>query len=117
VRYLTIALLDPAINWQMSTHWGSTMNYLLSILIIAVVLSQGMMWHSLATMRDAIQQTNAILSAACGSDERPCQVAAHKGQIELGEVMVYSRVSDGLSCGYSRFNPCWIKTSREDVAP
>jgi len=29
--------------------------------------------------------------------------------------MVYSRVSDGLSCGYSRFNPCWIKTSREDL--
>src|SRR5262245_19799401 len=24
--------------------------------------------------------------------------------------MVYSRVNDGLSCGYSRFNPCWIKT-------
>jgi hypothetical protein len=29
--------------------------------------------------------------------------------------MVHSRVSDGLSCGYSRFNPCWIKTSREDL--
>ena len=71
MTYLTIALLDPAINWQMSTHWGSTMNYLLSILIIAVVLSQGMMWHSLATMRDAIQQANAILSAACGSDVVP----------------------------------------------
>jgi hypothetical protein len=94
------------------------MNYLLSVLIIAVVASQAMMWHSLATIRDAIQQTNAIISAACGSSERPCQVAAHKGQIELGEVMVYSRVSDGLSCGYSRFNPCWIKTSREDeLAP
>ena len=39
----------------------------------------------------------------------------HRGQIELGEVMVYSRVSDGLSCGYSRFNPCWIKTSHEDA--
>jgi hypothetical protein len=90
------------------------MNYLLSVLIIAVVASQAMMWHSLATIRSAIQQTNAIILAACGSDERPCQVAAHRGQIELGEVMVYSRVSDGLSCGYSRFNPCWIKPSRED---
>jgi hypothetical protein len=94
------------------------MNYLLSVLIIAVVASQAIMRHSLATIRETIQQTNAIISAACGSDERPCQVAAHKGQIELGEVMVYSRVSDGLSCGYSRFNPCWIKTSREDdLAP
>ena len=36
----------------------------------------------------AIQQTNAIILAACGSDERPCQVAAHRGQIELGEIMV-----------------------------
>ena len=94
------------------------MSYLLSVLIVAVVASQAMMWHSLATIRDAIHQTNAIISAACGSDERPCQVAAHKGQIELGEVMVYSRVSDGLSCGYSRFNPCWIKAGHEDeVAP
>jgi hypothetical protein len=94
------------------------MKYLLPVSIIAVVASQAMMWHSLVAIRDAIQQTNTIISAACGSDERPCQVAAHRGQIELGEVMVYSRVSDGLSCGYSRFNPCWIKTSREDdLAP
>jgi hypothetical protein len=91
--YKLMALLPSA--------WGSTMNYLLSILITAVIVSQAMMWHSLATIRDAIQQTNAIPSAACGSDERPCQVAAHKGQIRLGEVMVYSRVSDGLSCAYS----------------
>jgi hypothetical protein len=91
------------------------MKYLLAVLIIAVVASQAVMWHSLVAIRDAIQQTNTIISAACGSDERPCQVAAHRGQIELGEVMVYSRVSDGLSCGYSRFNPCWIKTSREDA--
>jgi hypothetical protein len=47
-----------------------------------------MMWHSLATIRDAIQQANAIISAACGSDERPCQVAAHRGQIELGKALV-----------------------------
>ena len=91
------------------------MKPLLSVLIIALVASQAVMWHSLATIRDAIQQTNAIISAACGSDERPCQVAAHRGQIELGEVMIYSRVSEGLSCGYSRFNPCWIKTSHEDA--
>src|SRR5262249_3067492 len=32
--------------------------------------------HSLATIRDAIQQTNAIILAACGSDERPCPVLA-----------------------------------------
>jgi hypothetical protein len=93
---------------------GSTMNYLLSVLIIAVVGSQAMVWHSLAPIRDAIQQTNAIILAACGSDERPCQVAAHRGQIELGEVMVHSRVSDGFSCGYSRFNPCWITTTPEE---
>jgi hypothetical protein len=93
------------------------MKYLLSVLIVAVVASQAMMWHSLATIRDAIQQTNAIISVACGSDERPCQVAAHRGQIELGEVMVRTRISDGLSCGYSRYNPCWIKASREDVGP
>jgi hypothetical protein len=93
------------------------MNYLLSILIIVVLASQSMIWHSLATIRDAIQQTNAIISVACGSDERPCQVAAHRGQIELGEVMVRTRISDGLSCGYSRYNPCWIKASREDVGP
>jgi hypothetical protein len=89
------------------------MKYLLSVLIIAVVASQAMMWHSLATIRDAIQQTNTIILAACGSDERPCQVTAHSGQIELGEVIVYSRVNDGFSCGHSRFNPCWITTSRE----
>jgi hypothetical protein len=90
------------------------MNYLLSILIIGVLASQATIWHSLATIRDAIQQTNAIILAACGSDERPCQVAAHRGQIELGEIMVRTRPSDGFSCGYSRYNPCWIKASSED---
>jgi hypothetical protein len=90
------------------------MNYLLSILITAVVASQAMIWHSLATIRDAIQQTNAIALAACGTDRRPCQVAAQRGQIELGEIMVRTRVSDGFSCGYSRFNPCWTKASGED---
>jgi hypothetical protein len=91
------------------------MNYLLSVLIVAVVASQAMMWHSLATIRGAIQQTNAIISAACGSDERPCQIAAHRGQIELGEIMVRSRVDDAFSCGYSRYNPCWVLASHEDV--
>jgi hypothetical protein len=90
------------------------MKYLLSVLIVAVVASQAMMWHSLATIRDAIGQTNAIIMAACGSDERPCQVAAHHGQIELGEIMVRTRISDGFSCGNSRFSPCWIKASGED---
>ena len=55
------------------------MDYLLSILLFAVLASQTMIWHSLATVRDAIQRTNAITSAACGSDERPCQVVAHRG--------------------------------------
>src|SRR5262245_61687596 len=91
------------------------MNYLLPVLITAVVASQAMIWHSLGTIRDAIQQTNAIIMAACGSDERPCQVAAHRGQIELGEMMVRTRTDDGFSCGYSRFNPCWIKASGEDA--
>jgi len=91
------------------------MNYMLSILIIAVLASQTMIWHSLATIRGAIQQTNAIILAACGSDERPCQVAAHPGQIELGEIRVRTRASDGFSCGYSRYNPCWTKASGEDV--
>ena len=90
------------------------MKYLLSVLIVAVVASQAMMWHSLATIREAIQQTNAIISVACGSDERPCQVAAHRGQIELGEIRIRTRVDDGFSCGHSRFNPCWIKPSGED---
>jgi hypothetical protein len=89
------------------------MNYLLSILIIAVFASQATIWHSLATIRDTIQQTNAIISVACGSDDRPCQVAAHRGQIELGEIMVRTRNSDGFSCGNSRYNPCWIKASGE----
>jgi len=89
------------------------MKCLLSVLIIAVVASQAMMWHSLATIRDTIQQTNAIISAACGSDERPCQVAANRGQIELGEVMVRSRIGDTFSCGNSRFNPCWVTESHE----
>jgi hypothetical protein len=94
------------------------MRYLLSILIIAVLASQATIWHSLATIRDAVQQTNAIILAACGGDERPCQVAAHRGQIELGELMVRTPISDGLSCGYSRYNPCWIKASGEDgLAP
>jgi len=70
-------------------------NFVLSILIIAVLASQAAIWHSLATIRDAIQQTNAIILAACGGDERPCQVAAHRGQIELGEIMVRTRISDG----------------------
>jgi hypothetical protein len=42
------------------------MNYLLSVLIIAVVASQAIMWHSLAPIRSAIQQTNAIILAAVG---------------------------------------------------
>jgi hypothetical protein len=94
---------------------GSSMNYLLSILIVAMVASQAMMWHSLATIRDAIQQTNAIVSATCGNDERPCQVAAHSGQIELGEIMVRNRIGDAFSCGYSRFNPCWFRASPEEA--
>ena len=73
------------------------MKYLPSVLIIAALASQAMIWHSLTTVRDAIQQTNAIILAACGSDERPCQVAAHPGQIELGEIMVRTRISDGFS--------------------
>jgi hypothetical protein len=89
------------------------MNYLLSIFIIAVLGSQTMIWHSLTSIREAIQQGNAIVVTACGSDERPCQVAARRGQIELGEVMVRTRMTDGFSCGYSRYNPCWIKTSGE----
>jgi hypothetical protein len=91
------------------------MNYLLSILIIAVLASQTLIWHSLASIRDAIQQTNAIVLAARGSDDRPCQVAARRGQIELGEIMVRSRATDGFLCGLSRFNPCWMKTSSEDT--
>jgi hypothetical protein len=67
------------------------MKYLLSVLIVAVVASQAMIWHSLATIRDAIQQTNTIISTACGSDERPCQVAAHRGQIELGDLLARER--------------------------
>jgi hypothetical protein len=47
-------------------------------------------------------------------DERPCQVAAYRGQIELGEIMVRTRISDGFSCGNSRFYPCWFKASGED---
>jgi hypothetical protein len=35
---------------------GQTMNYLLSILIVGVVASQTMIWHSLATIRDAIRR-------------------------------------------------------------
>src|SRR5262249_53731929 len=82
---------------------GSTMNYLLSILIIALLASQTLIWYSLASIRDAIQQTNAIVLAACGSDDRPCQVAARRGQIELGEIIVRSRATDSYSCGLSRF--------------
>jgi hypothetical protein len=89
------------------------MNYLLSILIVAVLASQALIWHSLGTIRDAIQQTNAIVLATCGSDDRPCQVAARRGQVELGELLVRPRVTDGFSCGLSRFNPCWMKTSNE----
>jgi len=93
------------------------MNYLLSISVIAMLASQATIWHSLATIRDAIQQTNAIILAACGSDERPCQISAHRGQVELGEIMVRTRSSDGFSCGYSRYNPCWIKATSGDVGP
>ena len=92
---------------------GSTMKYLLSVLIIAVVASQAMVWHSLVSIRDAIQQTSAIMLSVCGSEERPCQVSAHKGQIELGEIMVRSRIGDTFSCGNSRFNPCWFTESHE----
>jgi hypothetical protein len=81
------------------------MNYLLSSLIIAVLASPATIWHSLATIREAIQQTNAIVVAACGSGERPCQIAAHRGQIELGEIMLRPRATDGFACGLSRFNP------------
>jgi hypothetical protein len=63
---------------------------------------------------DAIQQTNALTLDACGSDGWPCQVTVHSGQIELDEVMVRTRVSDGFSCGHSRYNSCWIKASSED---
>jgi hypothetical protein len=92
---------------------GQPMNYLLSILIVAVLASQTLIWHSLGTIRDAIRQTNAIVLATCGSDDRQCQVAARRGQIELGEILVRPRVPDGFSCGLSRFNPCWMKTSNE----
>jgi len=45
---------------------------------------------------------------------RPCQVAAYRGQIELGEIMVRTRASDAFSYGYRRYNPCWIKRTGED---
>jgi len=89
------------------------MNYLFSFFIIAVLASPAAIWHSLVGIREAIVQGNAMIVAACGSDERPCQVAAHRGQLELGEVMVRTRITDGFSCGYSRYSPCWIKTSGE----
>ena len=38
------------------------MNYLLTILIIAVLASQATIWHSLATIRDAIQRPAAATS-------------------------------------------------------
>ena len=81
------------------------MNYLLSILIIAVFASQATIWHSLATIREAIQQTNAIVVAACGSGERPCQIAAHRGQIELGEIMVRPRQPMGSRVGLAALIP------------
>jgi hypothetical protein len=110
VAWLTAATIGIASD----KRGGSTMKYLLSILIIAVVASQAMIWQSLVSIREAIQQGNAIIVAACGSDERPCQVAARRGQVELGEIMVPTRITDGFSCGYSRFNPCWTKPSAED---
>ena len=64
--------------------------------------------------RSLSAQTNAIILAACGSDERPCQVAVHRGQIKFGEIMARTPISDGFSCGYRRYNPCWIKASGED---
>jgi hypothetical protein len=36
------------------------MNYLLSILIVGVVASQTMIWHSLATIRDAIRRRRML---------------------------------------------------------
>jgi hypothetical protein len=44
---------------------------LLAVDFNIAVLTQATIWLSLATIRDAIQQTNAISLAACGSDERP----------------------------------------------
>ena len=46
------------------------MNYLLSILIIAVLASQATIWHSLGTVRDAIRQTNAIILTAAAMSGR-----------------------------------------------
>jgi hypothetical protein len=94
------------------------MKYLFSAFIVAVLASQAILWHSLTGIREAIQDGNKTIVAACGSDERPCQIAAHPGQLELGEIMVRTRLTEGFSCGYSRFNPCWIKRTVEDeVAP
>jgi hypothetical protein len=81
------------------------MNYVLSILIVALLASQTLIWHSLGTIRDAIQQTNAIVLAACGSDDRPCQVAARRGQVELGEILVRPRVTDALRAGLAALIP------------
>ena len=42
----------------------------------------------------------------------------HRGQIDLGEIMIRQRLTDGFSCGLSRFNPCWMKTSEvTDLEP
>jgi hypothetical protein len=85
-------------------------------LIIAVLASQTLIWHSLASIRDAIQQTNAIVLAACGSDDRPCQVAARRGQIELGEIMVRSRATDGFSvesAALRDFDPTYVSCGHD----
>src|SRR5262249_56112291 len=104
-----------AVPLQSRSLWikrrGSPMNYLFSIFIIALLASQAMIWHSLVGIREAIVQGNAMIVAACGSDERPCQVAAHRGQLELGEVMVRTPSTPQFPCTHTPSRPCSLKTT------
>src|SRR5262249_58333007 len=96
------------------------MKYLLSILIIVVLASQATVWHSLATIRDTIQQTNAIILVACGSDERIIAAASDCEQSRFMSTRPSTTLADLLrpplvANPFSTMRASLRRTSSEEV--
>ena len=100
------------------------MNYLLSILIIAVLAPQATIWHPLATVRDAIQQTNAsfwrpaaamsgrvrsLPTAARSSLARSWYARASAMDSRVGTAVIIPAGSKGAAKTEQRHKPKWFE--------
>jgi DNA-binding MurR/RpiR family transcriptional regulator len=67
----------------------------------------------LATIRGVIQQANAIILAACGSDERLCLLPTTGSSSSLAKYGTHALQPMGFRVDTSRHKPCRVKASGE----